>query len=160
MASEPFTALAWIMAICAALMAGIYLAFSAVVLPSLATLRSSEGIAAMNAINRVILKTAFMPLFFGSTVIALLMVLTSLWYGSEPGAGATLVAGLVYIAGMFGVTAARNVPLNNRLAAVRGGGAEAEKLWHDYRTRWTRWNTTRAVCSAATLALCLDLLSR
>jgi len=93
MASEPFTALAWIMAICTALLSGTYLAFSVIVLPSLATLRPSEGIEAMNAINRVILKTAFMPLFFGSTVLALLMVLTGLWYWSEPGAGASFVAG-------------------------------------------------------------------
>ena len=160
MTFDQFQVLAWLMAVGAGLMAGVYLAFSVVIMKSLATLNSSRGIDAMNAINKVILETAFMPLFFGSSVIALMMIGLGLWFQSEPGAGAMLAAGLVYFFGMFVSTAAFNVPLNNELAKVNGDGEEAQRIWQQYLTRWTRWNTSRTVWSFATLVICLDLLAR
>ena len=160
MAWAQFETLAWPMAICAGLMAGIYLVFSVVIMKSLATLTPDKGIEAMNAINQVILKTAFMSLFFGSTVIALLMVLTAAWFWGVPGASAALAAGLIYLVGMFASTAIGNVPLNNALATVSGNGEEAVRVWNRYLTHWTRWNTSRTICSAATMVICLDLLSR
>lgn len=152
--------LAWIMAICSALMSGIYLAFSVVIMKSLATLGPSKGIEAMNAINRVILHTAFMPLFFGSSVIALLMLLTGCYFWGEIGAGACVAAGLIYLLGMFASTAVGNVPLNNALAKVSGDSEEAVRTWNRYLARWTRWNTSRTIWSVATLVICLDLLTR
>ena len=65
------TTLAWIMALCAGLMAGIYAAFSGFIMRSIATIGTASAITAMNAINTVILKSAFMPLFFGSTIVAI-----------------------------------------------------------------------------------------
>lgn len=155
-----FEALAWIMAICSGLMAGIYLAFSVVIMKSLATLTPDKGIEAMNAINRVILKTAFMPLFFGSTVIALLMLATTAWFWGELGAAAVLAAGLIYLLGMFCATAIFNVPLNNSLAEMNGTGEDAVRTWNRYLKHWTRWNTSRTVWSLATFVICLDLLAR
>jgi len=160
MTSDQFQGLAWLMAVCSSLMAGVYLTFSVVIMKSLATLNSSQGIDAMNAINKVILKTAFMPLFFGSSVIALMMIGLGLRFQSEPGAGATLAAGLIYFFGMFFTTAAANVPLNNKLAKVSGDGEEAQRIWQEYLTRWTRWNASRTVWSFATLVICLDLLAQ
>ena len=65
------TSLAWIMALCSGLMAGTYFAFSGFLMRSLASLGTAQAVAAMNTINSIILKSAFMPLFFGSTVIDL-----------------------------------------------------------------------------------------
>ena len=84
------TALAWIMALCAGLMAGTYLAFSGFIMRSFSTLDTARAIAAMNAINTTILKSSFMPLFFGSTIVALLMAIAGLWQWGEPGAGRAL----------------------------------------------------------------------
>lgn len=152
--------LAWTMAISSGLMSGIYLAFSVVIMKSLATLDPSSGIAAMNAINKLILKTLFMPLFYVSTMIALVMTLTGLSSWGETGAAAAFTAGLIYLLGMFAMTAVGNVPLNNELAKVSGNGEEAVSTWNKYLIRWTRWNTVRAVSSLATMVICLDLLAR
>ena len=160
MTIDYFYVLAWLMAVCSGLMAGVYLTFSVVIMKSLATLSPSLGIDAMNAINKVILKTAFMPLFFGTSVLALVMIVASLWFQSESGAGTMLTAGLIYFFGMFVSTAAINVPLNNKLAKVSGDGDEAQLVWQEYLKRWTRWNTSRALWSFVTLVLCLDLLTR
>lgn len=154
------TALAWTMALCAGLMAGTYAAFSSFIMRSLATLDTARAIAAMNAINAVILKSTFMPLFFGSTLVALLMVIVGLWKWGEPGAGSAIAGGVTYVVGMFVVTAAVNVPLNNALAKVSGGGEEAAWTWADYLERWTRWNTLRTIASLVTLVICIEALSR
>lgn len=154
------TSLAWTMALCAGLMAGTYAAFSSFIMRSFATLDTAQAIAAMNAINTVILKSAFMPLFFGSTFIALLMAMVGLWQWGEPGADQALAGGLTYVVGMFVVTAAGNVPLNNALARVSGGGEEATRTWSHYLKQWTRWNTLRTIASLATLVICTEGLSR
>lgn len=153
------TALTWIMALCAGLMAGTYLAFSGFIMRSLAALDTARAIAAMNAINATILKSSFMPLFFGSTIIALLMVVAGLWQWGEPGADRAAAGGVTYVVGMFIVTAAANVPLNRALAGVSGNGEEAARTWALYLKRWTRWNTLRTMASLATLIVCIELLS-
>lgn len=150
--------LAWIMALCAGLMAGTYAAFSSFIMRSLATLDTERAIAAMNAINTVILKSSFMPLFIGSTVIALLMVIAGLWQWGEPGADKVFAGGVTYVAGMFIVTAVGNVPLNNSLARVSGGDEAAAQTWAHYLKRWTRWNTLRTIASLATLVICIEVL--
>lgn len=59
-------------------MAGIYFAFSAFVMKSLAAITPDAGIAAMPSINRVIVKTIFLPLFIGTTIIAIASVVWAL----------------------------------------------------------------------------------
>ena len=61
----------WVVAIGCAVMAGVYFTFSAFVMRSLEAMPAARGIAAMQSINRVILSSAFMPLFFATTVLAL-----------------------------------------------------------------------------------------
>ncbi len=153
------TSLTWIMALCAGLMAGIYAAFSGFIMRSFATLDIALAIAAMNAINTAILRSPFMPLFFGSTVTALLMVIAGLWQWGEPGADTALASGVIYVLGMFIVTAAGNVPLNNALARVSGDNDEAARTWAHYLRRWTQWNTLRTIASLATLVICIEMLS-
>ena len=153
------TSLAWIMALCSGLMAGTYFAFSGFIMRSFASLGPARAVAAMNAINSIILKSAFMPLFFGSTVIGMLMALLGFWQWGEPGAGLAVVAGLTYVIGMFVLTATANVPLNNALAKISGDSDEAAQAWAHYFNRWTRWNSVRAIASLATLVLCIELLS-
>ena len=153
-----FTALAWVMAILSGLMAGVYTTFSTVIMKSLATLAPGSAIEVMNAINRTILRTAFMPLFFASTLIGLLLIVKAIWCWSEPGAGRALTGGLIYVVGMFISTAAVNVPLNNLLARITDDASEAEETWNHYLVRWTRWNTSRAIACALTLVICIDLL--
>ena len=53
----------------------------------------------------------------------------------------------LYLVGVFGVTAAVNVPLNNRLEALDAASPEAALFWPGYVVRWTRWNHVRTVCA-------------
>lgn len=71
----------------------------------------------------------------------------------EAGAPPMAIAGALYFAGMFLVTIARNVPLNNALAAADPDSEQGEQLWTDYLTSWTRWNHIRTLASTLSMGL-------
>ncbi len=142
------TLLLWLSALGCAVMAGLYFAFSAFIMRALGEIDRAAGIAAMNAINRVILRSAFMPIYLGSTLTSLGLGAIALLSWGEPGAAPMLAGAAIYVLGMFGVTMARNVPLNNRLMAASDAGT-----WAVYLSIWTRWNHVRTLASAAGLVL-------
>ena len=149
--------LLWSAMISSGLMAGIYFAFSGFIMRSFTSLPAEHAVSAMNAINTTILRSWFMPLFWGSTLVSGLMIIVGLWQWGEPGAPGAMVAGAVYLVGMFLVTAFRNVPLNHALANV--SGERGRTIWHAYLTRWTRWNTVRVLASTVTFVICSGLLA-
>jgi uncharacterized membrane protein len=149
------TALVWFCALGCGLVGGLYFAFSAFIMRALAGIDRAAGIAAMNAINTVILRSLFMPLFLGTTLgSAALGVAGAMQAGSTRGA-LLIAGGLVYVLGMFVVTMAFNVPLNNAL--LRGGESDAA-TWQRYLASWTRWNHLRTVASLAAAALFIAAL--
>lgn len=102
-----------------ALMGGVYFTFSAFVMRALASLEAAAGVAAMQAINTVILKSLFMPLFFGTSLFAAAAIAWACLSWQAPGSGSLLAAGIVYLFGMFLCIAAGNVPLNEVLRGNR-----------------------------------------
>jgi uncharacterized membrane protein len=143
----------WSAAIGTGVMAGVYFTFSSFVMRSLEKLPRTQGIAAMQSINRVILSSSFMPLFFGTTVLSAALAAWSLFRWGQQGSRAMLAGGMVYVFGMFVCTAACNVPLNNVLDAVHPSGAQATIVWSDYLHRWTRVNHLRTLASAMACGL-------
>ena len=140
--------LLWVGAIGAGMMAGLYFGFSAFIMASFAALPAGEGARAMQSINRVILRSPFMVLFFATTLVALALAVIGVWQWGAPGATAMLVGGVVYVAGMFVSTAAFNVPLNNALDRADPDSAAGADTWAHYLVVWTRWNHSRTVASA------------
>ncbi len=143
-----------------AMMAGVFFAFSTFVMPALRRLPVTEGIAAMQSINQLAVTPAFMAALFGTAVACLgLAARLAISWGERPVA-LVLAGSALYIVGVIGVTIARNVPLNDRLATLHPQGADAAGHWDEYVTKWTAWNHVRAVASlaaAATLTLALHL---
>jgi uncharacterized membrane protein len=152
------TTLLWFNAIGCGLLGGLFFAFSTFIMTALGRIASASGIAAMNAINEAILRSLFMPLFWGTTVAsALLVVLATVCWG-EAGAMAMLVGGVVYLLGMFVCTVAIEVPLNNRLKAD-AAKETASATWQRYLVRWTRWNHLRTISCAVACALFIGALA-
>ena len=139
--------LLWFAAIGCGLMAGIYFAFSAFIMNSLARIAPQAGIAAMNAINSEIVKSLFMPLFIGTTLTAASLAVLAVLRWSEPNSGALFAGGVLYVAGMFVVTAVLNVPLNDALAASDPASIEGATLWTTYLRDWTWWNHVRTLAA-------------
>jgi uncharacterized membrane protein len=98
----------------------------------------------------VIVKSLFLPIFFLSTLAcAALVVLGLMGF-----AGPLVIAGsAAYVIGMFVVTVAGNVPLNDRLDAADAASEDGKALWRDYLVRWTRLNHVRTLACTASMAL-------
>jgi uncharacterized membrane protein len=60
---------------------------------------------------------------------------------------------------MFLCTVLFNVPLNNTLAAIDPGSAEAVSVWTRYLRDWTLWNHIRTFSSTAACVLYIAALA-
>ncbi len=133
------------------LMAGVFFAFSTFVMPALARLQPSQGIAAMQSINIMAINPFFMTALFGTALACLGLVGSVLFKWHQPSASYWVAGSLLYLVGTIGVTIAFNVPMNDALAVVKpDDGAD---LWAGYLTNWTLWNHVRTVSSLAAAAL-------
>lgn len=142
-----------------ALIAGVFFAFSSFIMKALARLPSSEGMAAMQSINVVVLNPLFLGVFMGTALLSLLVAILAIKGWGLPAAPYFLVGALLYIVGTFLVTGMGNVPLNNKLASTKATDPAASDTWQHYLDKWTRLNTLRTVCAtAATVVLITGLM--
>ncbi len=127
------------------LMAGIYFVFSVVVMKSFAQLPALQAAQAMNKINDVIVKTVFLPIFFGSTLwfCGLIVWAVAFWQAQQ--SVLFIAAAIIYISGMFLVTALGNVPLNNKLKEAEEDHEKLTAYWSVYLQKWTRLNHLRSI---------------
>ncbi|NSL88308.1 DUF1772 domain-containing protein [Chitinophaga sp. Mgbs1] len=141
----------------AALMAGLFYAYSCSVNPGLGRLSDAGYMAAMQSINRAILNPVFFASFMGSVVLLPVSTWLQFRYGTEAGGWLFLAATVMYIIGVFGVTAVVNVPLNNALDKVSLQASPEELAGHRaaFEGRWNRYNTVRTVCAVLTVALAI-----
>jgi uncharacterized membrane protein len=140
------------------LMAGIYLAFSAVIMKSLNELPALHAAQAMNKINDVIVNTIFLPIFFGSTLWHAGLIVWSFADWQNGTSGLIISSALIYIVGMFLVTAFGNVPMNNKLKASESNEALLVDYWKKYHHSWTRLNHIRTLSCIASCALLIASL--
>jgi uncharacterized membrane protein len=134
------------------LIAGVFFSFSSFVMKSLVKLPPTQGIAAMQSINVVVINRWFMSVFFGTAIICLVLAILSVFRWQTPGAGYRLIGSLLYLLGTILVTIVCNVPLNDSLAAVDPTSANAAQAWAHYVTTWTAWNHLRTIAALAAAA--------
>lgn len=145
--------LLWFAALSAGVMAGVYFAFSVFVMRALAELELPGGMLAMRSVNRVIMRSAFLPLFLVSSVACLVLLAIALLRAGEPGAWPMAAGGAVYLVGMLLVTMRGNVPLNNALEAADPATPEGAAVWDRFLRPWTVWNHIRTAACLVSLAL-------
>ena len=159
MSSTIVTLLLWTAALSSGLIAGIYFAFSTFIMQALGKIETSQSVATMNSINTIILRSLFMPLFFGSSIVFVLLIIYAFLHWGKAGSGLFLIAGTVYFIGMFICTVLFNVPLNNSLARLGSNSDDLHQMWSHYLITWTRWNHLRTVSSLVSCICCIWLLT-
>ena len=147
------TALTTATALSAGVTGGVYVAFSAMVLPALRTLPAADAVAAMQRINVAAVRPPFMALFFGGAALSVGLVVAELSTGPFTGRGLTRVLGASLALASFGLTVAANVPLNNALARVTPAGTGAAEGWQAFNDGWSRANLIRAGAAITGAAL-------
>lgn len=129
------------------LTAGVFFAFSSFVMTALTRLPTDQAVAAMQAINRAVLRSLFMAVFLGTAGLCAVLVVTSLRHWGGTGSSVLLASSAVYLIGTFLVTVAVNVPLNNMLAGVMPDAVSGIALGSRYFSRWTAWNHLRTIAA-------------
>lgn len=144
-----------ITAVTAALMGGLFYAYSCSVNPGLGRLPDAAYMAAMQSINRAILNPVFFIGFMGPVFLLPLSSWLMFREGMTPAGWWLLAATLTYLLGVFGVTAAGNVPLNNALDKVSLQDDSAAMAAHRARFEqpWNRLNTIRTLAAIATVTM-------
>lgn len=143
-----------ITAVLTALIAGLFYAYSCSVVLGLGKLSDTEYLKSMQSINREILNPVFFMSFMGTAV--LLPVTTFLFRGEQPVFIFLLLASAAYLIGVFGVTVAGNVPLNDMLDKldISSSTTEAVKQMREsFENRWNLLNTIRTVFSVISIVL-------
>jgi uncharacterized membrane protein len=134
-------------AIASALVAGVFLTFSDFVMRALAKAEPAAGLEAMQIINREVFRSVFMALLLGMSALAPAFALIKM---SGPAALFIILAGSLYLSGVFAVTLLFNVPMNNRLDRQLHTSAEAQAYWQfQFYPRWTLWNHVRTIAAGA-----------
>lgn len=152
------TLMTWLAALGAALIAGVFFAFSTFVMAALGRRPPAEGIAAMQEINVVVVRSGFIVVFIATAAVSLALAAFALLRWNEPRALPWLAGALLYTGGTFGLTILRNVPLNDALAAAAPGSSDGATIWARYLVDWTWWNSVRTACAlSATAAFILAL---
>ncbi len=81
------------------------------------------------------------------------MIVWSAVAADGPARVLAMAGGAVYLAGVIGVTAALNVPLNDRLAEAVPTDPASAQLWADFLSDWTLWNHVRTVAGIVAAGL-------
>lgn len=135
------------------LIGGVFFAFSSFVLKAITRQPPNEGIAAMQAINTEVVRSAFLPAFFATAAASLALIGSAFVRRQSAGSSFLIVGGLLYLIGSFGVTVVFNVPLNNRLAMVVPLEANSVNTWASYVRNWSFWNHVRIVASVGAMVM-------
>lgn len=143
-------------AACSALMAGLFFAYSYSVVLGFKSLTDAQYIAAMQSINRAIQNPVFFIVFFGCLILLPVNawlnftqpISTRFWY--------LLAAAILYIAGVFCVTAFGNVPLNNMLDKFDLLNSTQDVITSQriqFEAKWNLLNNIRTISSVVSLLL-------
>jgi uncharacterized membrane protein len=151
--------LPFLVCIGAGIIGGAFFAFSTFVMKALSQLPTHEGVAAMQRINVIVLNPLFLGVFVGTAVLAGVCIVAGFFPWGETRSLLLLAAGVSYLVGSFGVTAAFNVPRNERLARMGSSSPEAAEYWPIYLREWLFWNHVRTVASVVTAACCAAALA-
>jgi uncharacterized membrane protein len=136
--------------------AGLLWAYQTSVVPALRQVADVTYLEAFQRINVAIENPVFGAVFAGTPIV---LVAATAAVGnplrSRP-AALLAAASAVFAVGVLGVTAARNLPLNDRMASVDLAIASDEavrQVRHAVESSWARWNGVRAFAAVASFGL-------
>lgn len=137
------------------LSAGLFYGFSVGVNPGLKRLSDRNYVKGMQAINEDIQKNPiFLAGFLGAAIFLPLAAYAYRHSANGRKMYLLIIASALYMIGPVGITAAKNVPLNDSLAGVDIDRTSNEKLAtirKNYAEPWNKWHGIRTLIGALAL---------
>ena len=138
------------------LIAGLFWGWSVSVSRGLAGVSDRTYVSTMQSVNRAILNPVFLIVFMGSIFVLAGAALAAFLNGETRRGWWMTGAAITYAVGVFGITAAGNVPLNEQLDAfdLEGGTDDAvAAARRKYERPWNRLHYIRSTLSVLVVAL-------
>ncbi len=134
---------------------GFFYAWSVSTLWGLDTIDPNTAIDAMNAMNISVRNLAFMPSFFGTVPLGLLVAVLLFLTGNRIPSLYFVAASAIFLFGAFFPTTFINVPMNEVLKQVETplDFESATKVWQTYSADWKFWNATRTYVAGVAFVL-------
>jgi uncharacterized membrane protein len=133
-------------ALTAGAMGGVFFGFSTFIMRALRQLPPTEGIAAMQAINRAAPTPSFGLPLFGTAALGVGLGIHGLQHLDEPFGRLEVTGGAVYLAGVV-LTMAFHVPRNDALDRLDPDAAGSAAAWSSFVREWTLGNHVRTATS-------------
>jgi uncharacterized membrane protein len=133
----------------AALVAGVFYAFSGFVMPALARMPAAPGMAAMQSINITAVRAPLMVAMFGTALVSVALAVFAVRGWGQSFAIPLLAGSVLYLAGSIVMTIAFHVPMNDALAVLDPTAAASVQPWTDYLSRWSAGNQVRWIVPLA-----------
>ena len=148
-------------AIGAGLSAGVYFAFSTLVMGGIRRLSPSQAIGAMQGINKAAPASPLLMLvLFGTGVVCVLLMISGFQHRDAPGAAWQIAGAALFLIGML-ITIIYHIPHNDQLLKVNPNASGASETWTHYYQPWMAWNHARTLASVGgTVSLVLALRAR
>jgi uncharacterized membrane protein len=143
-----FAAMLW-----TGVMAGLFFAFSVLVMPGLDDTNGLVALPAMQSINGALDSTPFAVAFFGAAILAAVATAIAATRRDGLASWLALTAGIVYLLGVFLVTLVFNRPLNGDLDGWGILDPSSIGRMDGYIRDWSRWNDIRTVSSLVAFGL-------
>ena len=127
---------------------GVFFDFSFVVMPAVRQLPATQGIEAMQALNRTAVTAPLMLLMYGTAVLCVVLIVRAAtrWDRSAPW---ILAASIAFLLAAVVITFAGNVPVSASVDALDPSRTGASARWDDLFTQWVWWNHVRTLTSIA-----------
>ncbi|KAB2917319.1 MAG: DUF1772 domain-containing protein [Bacteroidetes bacterium] len=138
------------------LLAGLFYGYQCSVIQGLGRLSDKEYLSAFQSINKAILNPVFFLSFMGSLIVLIVTSLLSYKAGNTTITPFLIASTIVYAVGVFGITAACNVPLNDVLASYDIATATSSRLYDmrsHFEQSWNKWHLIRTVAAVLSFIL-------
>ena len=139
-----------------ALSVGFFFAWSVSVILGTKKVGDFTYLETMQHINKEILNPVFFTVFFGSLIM--LFLNAYLQNNNKPEFWFILLAAILYLVGIFGVTAFGNVPLNNELEALDINQMTLSELTNFrsyFESNWNQYHHIRTISGMISFILLL-----
>lgn len=141
---------------------GLFYGYDCSVIKGLGNLPDELYLRSFQSINRAILNPYFFMSFMGSLILLPIATWLSYRSGASQNFYFILSSALLYVFGVFGVTIAGNVPLNNMLDRVNlsSPGTNFSVIRQQFEASWNRLHHIRTYAGILSFLCCILSLMR
>lgn len=131
----------------AGLMAGLFFAFSVVIMQSLEGLPGTQGMHGMQLINDKIQNPVFLTVFMGTGLAAAVLGGLAIFRIDGPEKWWILAGAVLYLVGVVMLTGGYHIPRNDHLMTIDVNSPGAAKEWADFIKEWVPMNHVRTLAA-------------